>query len=132
MNPKPTVQNEVTLITISGEDKPGISASLLGALAEHDATVLDIGQAVIYKGPYSQVEDDEGHVFPRGERIAVCERTFRFLTEGPHQSDFIGINPKTPQPAVNFCAPAGTIRSVQETRGGIQIVNGCEEGSNCC
>ena len=48
MNPKPTVQNEVTLITVSGEDKPGISASLLGALAEHNATILDIGQAVIH------------------------------------------------------------------------------------
>lgn len=97
---------------------------------------VDIGQAVIYKGPYSQVEDDEGHFFPRGERIAVCERTFRFLTEGPHQRDFIGINPKTPKPAVNFCAPAGTIRSVKETKRGSQIVNGSErkgsETSGCC
>ncbi len=49
MNPRPTVQNAVTLITISGEDKPGISASLLGALAEHNATILDMGQAVIHE-----------------------------------------------------------------------------------
>jgi len=49
MNPRPTVQNAVTLITISGEDKPGISSSLLGALAEHNATILDMGQAVIHE-----------------------------------------------------------------------------------
>jgi len=98
---------------------------------------LDIGQAVIYKGPYSQVEDDEGHVYPRGERIAVCERTFEFLTEGPHQSDFVGVNPQTPKPAVSFCAPAGTVRSIQETRGGSQIVSNSEQccestGTGCC
>lgn len=105
---------------------------VLMAVKPVDSDCLDIGQAVIYKGPYSHVEDDEGHAFPRGERIAVCERTFKFLTEGPHRSDFIGINPKTPKPAVSFCAPAGTIRSVQETRGGSQIVNGSEQSSNCC
>lgn len=105
---------------------------VLMAVKPVDSDCLDIGQAVIYKGPYSHVEDDEGHAFPRGERIAVCERTFKFLTEGPHRSDFIGINPKTPKPAVRFCAPAGTIRSVQETRGGSQIVNGSEQSSNCC
>lgn len=105
---------------------------VLMAVKPVDSDCLDIGQAVIYKGPYSQVEDDEGHAFPRGERIAVCERTFKFLTEGPHQSDFIGINPKTPKPAVSFCAPAGTIRPVQETRGGSQIVNGSEQSNNCC
>jgi phosphoserine phosphatase len=49
MTPRPTVHKQVTLITVSGEDKPGISASLLGALSEHDATILDIGQAVIHE-----------------------------------------------------------------------------------
>ena len=38
----------VILITVSGVDKPGLSASLLNILADHDATVLDIGQAVIH------------------------------------------------------------------------------------
>lgn len=99
---------------------------------DSDCLDIDIGQAVIYKGPYSHVEDDEGHAFPRGERIAVCQRTFKYLTEGPHQSDFIGINPKTPKPAVSFCAPAGTIRSARETRGGSQIVSDSGQTSCCC
>ncbi len=41
--------NQIILITVSGEDKPGVSASLLAVLAEHGATVLDIGQAVIHE-----------------------------------------------------------------------------------
>jgi phosphoserine phosphatase len=39
----------VFLITISGEDKPGVSVTLLELLAAHDAPVLDIGQAVIHE-----------------------------------------------------------------------------------
>lgn len=46
---EPNPKYDTTLISVSGEDKPGISASLLGALAEHDAIVLDIGQAVIHQ-----------------------------------------------------------------------------------
>ncbi|MDP6415225.1 MAG: hypothetical protein QGG54_09410 [Gammaproteobacteria bacterium] len=57
---------------------------------------LDIGQAVIYKGPYSEVHDDEGHVYPRGIRIAVSDRSFELLTEGPLKDDFIGISPAAP------------------------------------
>ena len=107
---------------------------VLMAVKPADSDCMDVGQAVIYKGPYSQVEDDECHIFPRGDRIAVCERTFRYLTEGAHRSDFIGINPLTPQPAVNFCAPAGSIRSVKETKRGSQIVGGDQTGerSGCC
>ena len=36
---------DVILITVSGEDKPGLSTSLLGILAQYDAKILDIGQA---------------------------------------------------------------------------------------
>ncbi|MFP6583316.1 MAG: phosphoserine phosphatase SerB [Candidatus Hydrogenedentota bacterium] len=46
---EPNSKYDTTLISVSGEDKPGISASLLGALAEHDAIILDIGQAVIHQ-----------------------------------------------------------------------------------
>jgi phosphoserine phosphatase len=46
MQPSPI--EDITLITISGEDKPGVSATLLGILADHNATILDIGQAVIH------------------------------------------------------------------------------------
>ena len=91
---------------------------------------IDKGHAVIYRGPYSYIEDDDGHEFPRGERMAVCERTFRFLTEGPFKDDFIGIKPSTERKAVPWCAPAGTKRPTSETKGG-EHVNSSAEGG-CC
>ena len=37
-------------------------------------------QAVIYKGPWKQVQDDDGHILCRGERMAVCDKTYQILT----------------------------------------------------
>ena len=39
---------ELILINVSGEDRTGVTRSLMGILAEYDAAVLDIGQAVIH------------------------------------------------------------------------------------
>ncbi len=39
---------EIILITVSGEDKPGLTSSLTTILAEYEVSVLDIGQAVIH------------------------------------------------------------------------------------
>ena len=53
----------IRLVTVSGEDKPGVSASLLAILAEHKATILDMGQAVIHQtlslGLLVQVPQDD-------------------------------------------------------------------------
>lgn len=91
---------------------------------------MDFGHAVIYKGPYEKVHDDEGHVYYRGQRMAVCERTFRFLTKGPMKDDFIGIAPAAMGEGKPWCAPSGTLRSAAETKGGINI--GGESGGSCC
>ena len=39
---------EVVLITISGQDRPGLTSALMGILAHYDVNVLDIGQSVIH------------------------------------------------------------------------------------
>lgn len=91
---------------------------------------MDRGHAVIYKGPFNFVRDDEGHEFPRGERMAVCERTFRFLTNGQYKEQFIGIAPATDRKAVPWCAPHGTRRPASESKGGQHV--GGEEGGSCC
>jgi len=91
---------------------------------------LDKGQAVIYRGPFKTVFDDEGHEFPRGARMAVCERTFRYLTEGPQRGDFIGITPAGEQDAVTWCAPAGTRRPASDTKGSVHKQGSIK--SNCC
>jgi phosphoserine phosphatase len=39
---------EVVLIKVSGEDKPGVTASITGILAQYGVNILDIGQAEIH------------------------------------------------------------------------------------
>lgn len=40
--------SDIVLITVTGQDRPGLTASLTGILANYDLTVLDIGQSVIH------------------------------------------------------------------------------------
>lgn len=93
---------------------------------------LDYGHAVIYRGPFSSVTDDEGHVYLRGERMAVCERTYELLTEGPYQEYFIGIAPRAPREPVAWCAPAGTLRPAGETKSAVHSAATNCQGSACC
>ncbi|MFT3740024.1 MAG: phosphoserine phosphatase SerB [Breznakibacter sp.] len=44
-----TKEREIILLNISGEDKPGLTASLTDVLAEYKVNILDIGQAVIHE-----------------------------------------------------------------------------------
>jgi arsenite methyltransferase len=53
----------------------------------------DAGQAVIYRGPWSEVRDDDGHVFRRGVRTPVCTKTFDLLTQEPYAEQLIGVDP---------------------------------------
>ena len=39
---------ELILIRITGEDRPGLTASVMGVLSRYDVTILDIGQADIH------------------------------------------------------------------------------------
>ena len=100
------------------------------AIKPQDESCLDVGHAVIYRGPYSEVYDDEGHVYPRGQRIATCARSFDLMTSGVYKDDFIGITPAELKPAVNWCTPAGTIRPAGETKGASHT--GMESVGNCC
>uniref|UniRef100_UPI000A7A66A1 ACT domain-containing protein n=1 Tax=Bacteroides thetaiotaomicron TaxID=818 RepID=UPI000A7A66A1 len=42
------LNTELILIRITGEDRPGLTASVTEILAKYDATILDIGQADIH------------------------------------------------------------------------------------
>lgn len=92
---------------------------------------LDYGHAVIYRGPFAEVRDEEGHIFPRGERIAVCARTYRALTSGPHHDDFIGIAPAVLGEPKTWCAPPGTRRPSAVTKGALFDL-ACGADGNCC
>ena len=43
-----TVDKEIILLKVSGQDKPGVTAGLTAILANYGATILDIGQADIH------------------------------------------------------------------------------------
>jgi hypothetical protein len=45
-------------------------------------------QAVMYRGPFKSVEDDDGHTYPRGQQIAVCQKTFDILSRDPYRGQF--------------------------------------------
>lgn len=53
---------------------------------------IDKGQSVIYKGPFKHIEDDDDHIFGRGERTFVCEKTFNILQQNPYKGVFEFIN----------------------------------------
>ncbi len=107
-------------------------AVTLTAIKTESSPCLDYGHAVIYRGPYASVTDDEEHVYPRGARMAVCERTYRFLTEsGAYANDFIGITPAQEKKPVPYCASPGTRRSTAETKSGVHNT-GCTDESCCC
>lgn len=50
-------------------------------------------QAVIYKGPWKKVIDDDGHVLERGARMAVCDKTFQIYNREPYASQIIAVEP---------------------------------------
>jgi arsenite methyltransferase len=91
-------------------------SATITAIKREQVDCIDKGHAAIYRGPFSFVVDDEGHEFPRGERMAVCERTFNLLSNAPYKESFIGIAPSTEQEGKAWCAPAGTRRPVSETK----------------
>lgn len=79
---------------------------------------LEKNQAVIYKGPFSVVEDDDGHRYPRGEPMAVCEKTFSILGKAPYADRMIFIEPREevhdPQP---FDCAKSARRHPRQTKG---------------
>lgn len=50
-------------------------------------------QAVIYKGPFKEVLDDDGHRMVRGERFAVCDKTFQLFRKSPYREYFAFVSP---------------------------------------
>jgi ubiquinone/menaquinone biosynthesis C-methylase UbiE len=50
-------------------------------------------QAVIYQGPWKRVIDDDGHVLERGQRMAVCQKTFEIYQREPYSNQIIAVEP---------------------------------------
>ena len=98
-----------------------------------DATCLERHQAVIYKGPFKSVVDDDGHVMERGKRYAVCGKTFQAFKNGPFADAFEFIEPRAEVPlaeAGEFDCTLRPVRPAAVTKGVGYDATG--EASSCC
>lgn len=99
----------------------------------------ELNQAVVYKGPFKEVLDDDGHRMERGRRYAVCEKTFRLYSQEPYREHFEHIEPRLPIPlseAQPFDCSRTVLRHPRETKGEsydatTDAVPCCEPGT-CC
>jgi len=94
-------------------------------------------EAVIYKGPWKQVIDDDGHVFRRGERTAVCRKTFHIMQGPPYAGSMVPVPPLAEiaeEDAGTFSCSGTRRREPEETKTGVireDVAPGCDDGA-CC
>jgi arsenite methyltransferase len=94
---------------------------------------LERNQAAIYRGPFKQVEDDDGHTYHRGQRMAVCDRTFRMLNSEPYADSFFPIAPyqEIPLESATLTDCKDKIRHPRETKGQLHQLTD-EKPGDCC
>ena len=99
---------------------------------------LERNQAVVYKGPFRKVEDDDGHVFHRGARAAVCDKTFHLIAREPYAGMFEAVEPRVavaPEDAKPFDCRRAARRHPRETKGAdyhaTTEAGGCGD-AGCC
>ena len=94
---------------------------------------IEKNQAVIYKGPWLQVIDDDGHVFCRGERMAVCEKTFNIMNSEPYKEEIIPVEPAIAvETNEDMVCGEGALRHPQETKKGVKPITTDASQGNCC
>lgn len=94
---------------------------------------LERKQAVVYKGPFSEVVDDDGHRIQRGVRYAVCDKTFRIFSRAPYAEHFDAVEPLEEVPlqeARAFDCSRDALRHPRETKG--KDYNATTEADGCC
>ncbi len=95
---------------------------------------MEAGHAIVYKGPWKQVVDDDGHTLERGVRTAVCAKTYRILSGEPYAEETIGIEPAVVIPdaeQVEFDCDRTAPRHPKETKGADYRLNKPATDS-CC
>jgi arsenite methyltransferase len=94
----------------------------------------DHGQAVIYKGPWKAVLDDDEHILQRGVPTAVCAKTFELYATAPYAGSFELLEPAEPvDPATAppfSCAPPAGEAVLRRDLSGLQGV--CAPDGTCC
>lgn len=96
-------------------------------------------QAVIYKGPFKKVLDDDGHAMERGQRYAVCDKTFNLYQKAPYADSFEFVEPRE-EVALDEAAPFDCsgmrLRHPRESKGldydATTEAAQCTDGGECC
>ncbi len=97
-------------------------------------------QAVIYRGPFKEVLDDDGHRMQRGLRYAVCDKTYNLYKKSPYEGSFDFLDPLTEIPvseAIPFDCSRTNLRHPKETKGHDYNAtkpsdSQCCDGGGCC
>src|SRR5437667_10132611 len=96
-------------------------------------------QAVIYRGPFKEVLDDDNHRMERGKRYAVCDKTYNLYKKAPYREFFELVDPLVDVPlaeAKPFDCSRTALRHPKETKGQdydvTTEVNKCCDGGACC
>lgn len=97
-------------------------------------------QAVIYRGPFKEVLDDDNHRMERGKRYAVCDKTYNLYRKAPYQEFFEFVDPIVDLPlaeAKPFDCSRTSLRHPKETKGQdynltTDANNQCCDGGSCC
>jgi arsenite methyltransferase len=94
-------------------------------------------QAVVYKGPWKKVVDDDGHTLVRGQRTAVCDKTFQIMTNarGPYAGQVVGIEPREAIAAADakpYACQKQALRDPRQTKGMDYRETREAEGVSCC
>ncbi len=100
---------------------------------------FDRNQAVIYKGPFKKVFDDDDHALERGQRTAVCDKTYQLYKKEPYAQSFEFIDPLVEVPLENappFDCSGTRLRHPKETKGktydATTAASQCRDGGTCC
>ena len=99
-----------------------------------DGPCVERNQAVIYRGPWKKVYDDDGHVLERGRRMAVCDKTYGIYSRAPYRDQFVFVPPYTEIPrqeAKPFDCRGRAYRQAKETKGLDYHVTE-SSGESCC
>ncbi len=92
---------ELILVRITGEDRPGLTSSIMGVLAQYDVTILDIGQADIHNTLtlgilFRSSEENSGHIMKnllfKATELGVNIKFYPVSTE--EYNDWVGMQGK--------------------------------------
>ena len=92
-------------------------------------------QAVIYKGPFKEVLDDENHRLRRGQRHAVGDNTFDLYKKHPYRDHFDFVEPLVEiaaDTAKPFDSSRDSSRRPTETKGEAYQATTAAAESSCC